>query len=65
MMEAALQDCVGAVIEGQEGRHVAAVVDPAAFVGPQLLWPVLWQLLVCSSVMHRHGMVTLIFCQVE
>ncbi len=37
--ETAQQDGVGAIIEG---RHVAAVTDPDAFGGPQLLWQVVW-----------------------
>jgi hypothetical protein len=48
--EAALQDFVGAVVEGQEGRHVGAAADPDTFRGPQLLGQVLWQLLVSSGV---------------
>ncbi len=39
--EAALQDGVGAIIEGPVGRHVAAATDPDALGGPQLLWQVL------------------------
>ncbi len=37
VVEAALQDDVGAVVEGREGKHVAAVGDQDAFGGPQLL----------------------------
>jgi hypothetical protein len=49
--EAALQDDVGAVVEGRERHHVvAAMVDPDTFGGPQLLGQVLWQLPVFSSV---------------
>ncbi len=52
--EAVLQDCVGAILEGREGRHVAAAADPDAFRGPQLLGQVLWHLLACGSVVPGH-----------
>ncbi len=37
VVEAALQDDVGVVVEGRERQHVAAAGDPDAFGGPQLL----------------------------
>jgi len=37
VVEAALQDGIGAIIEGLQGHHVAATVDPDAICGPQLL----------------------------
>ncbi len=43
--EAALQDCVGTVVDG---RHVAAAADPDAFRGPQLLGQVLWPAPCCA-----------------
>jgi hypothetical protein len=52
--EAALEDGVGAVVEGREGRHVAAAADPDQVRGPQLLGQVLWQLLVRCSVVPGH-----------
>ncbi len=52
--EATLEDGVGAVVEGQEGRRVAASADPDAVRGPQLPGQVLWQLLVRCSVVPGH-----------
>ena len=37
VVEAALQDGIGAIIEGRQEHHVAAAVDPDAICGPQLL----------------------------
>jgi hypothetical protein len=51
VVEAALEDGVGAVTEG---RRVAASVDPDTVRGLQLLGKVLWQLLVCFSVVPGH-----------
>jgi hypothetical protein len=55
--EAALEDGVGAVLEGREGREgrcVAALADPDAVRGPQLPGQVLWHLLVRCSVVPGH-----------
>ncbi len=35
--EAVLEDGVGDIVEGREGRHVATSVDPHAILGPQFL----------------------------
>jgi hypothetical protein len=40
--QAALDDCVGAIVERREQRHVAAAADPDAVRGPQVRWHVLW-----------------------
>jgi hypothetical protein len=45
VMEAAPQAGVGTIAEGRNGRHVAAVMDPDALGGPQLLWQV-----ICRSL---------------
>ncbi len=37
MAEAALEDGIGAVVEGREGWCVATSADPDAVLGPQLL----------------------------
>ncbi len=52
--EAALEDGVGAVVEGRKGRRVAAAADPYSVRSPQLLRQVLWQLLVRCSVVPGH-----------
>ena len=54
MAEAVLEEGVGAVVEGPEGRRVAASSDPDPVRGPQLLGKVLWQLLVRCSVVPYH-----------
>ncbi len=55
--EAALQDCIGAIVEG---RHVATAVDPDAFRGPQLLGQVLWQLLARRGTSALKGTAQLV-----
>jgi hypothetical protein len=52
--EAVLEEGVGAVVEGPEGRRVAASSDPDPVCSPQLLGLVLWQLLVCCSAVLGH-----------
>jgi hypothetical protein len=37
VVEAALHDGIGAIVEGRQGWHVAAAVDLDAICGPQLL----------------------------
>jgi hypothetical protein len=37
VVKAALQDSVGAIVEGRQGWHVTAVVDPDAVCSTQLL----------------------------
>ena len=51
--QAALEDCVGAVVERREWRHVAAPADPDAVRGPQVRRQVLWQLSVRCNVVSR------------
>ncbi len=46
--KAALQYGVGAVVEGCDGRHMAATADPDALGGPKLLRQVVWQLRSCA-----------------
>jgi hypothetical protein len=52
--EAALEDGVGAIVEGREGQCVVALAGPDAIRGPQLPGQVLWQLLVRCSVVPGH-----------
>jgi hypothetical protein len=51
--EAVLENGVGAVVEGQ---CVATLTDPDVVLhGSQVLGQILWQLLVCCSVVPGHG----------